>query len=96
MKFNAISIPGYLLYESRTRNKNLIRSWIEFRNNESIHNKLLGSQRDIPEELFYPGSQTDINRGSNISLVTCIRYRKNEPIRDRSLEPRSDIPEELK
>ena len=57
-KFNSISIPEYLLYESNIKTRDLIVDWIQYRKNEQPCDK---SRSVIPEELKYSGWQTDTN-----------------------------------
>jgi len=83
--FNSISIPDYLLYESKIINFDLILYWIKYRKNKLV-----------PEGLKYSGWQTDKDNDGHVALMFWIAYRQNEPIRDGSLKPRSGIPDELK
>ena len=68
--FNSISIPEYLLYKSNIRAFDLIFEWIKYRKNEPI-----------PEELKYPGWQTD-KKNWESPLMYWIEFRINEPIPD--------------
>ena len=79
-KFNSISIPEYLLYNSNIKDCYLIFDWIEFRKGRVVHNKLLESRSDIPEELKYPGWQTRSDDDDKTPLMLWIQHRKNEPI----------------
>ena len=65
--FNSISIPEYLLYEAYLENRNLIQTWIEYRKTNYV----------IPEELKYPGWQTDKNKYDQTMLMYGSNCRKN-------------------
>jgi len=72
MKFNSISVPNYLCYDSNIKSKHLIHMWIKYRTHtptrrdshypqSGIRDGSLEQRSCIPEELLYPGCQFDRN-----------------------------------
>jgi len=95
-KFNSIPIPSYLLYESFTRNIDLIFTWIQYRKNKLMRDGSHESRNDIPDELKYIDWKNDEDGRGMFPLVAWIKYRKNECICNELLEPHADVPEACK